>query len=150
MWRKREKFKRIKVMQVLFSEHNRNFFFSKTLFQVKDDCFTILHWFLPYINVKQPQANIRPLPLEPPCHPTPSRPSGLSQTPDLHSLRHAVNSHWPSISHVVGHMLLCYSRQSVPSSSHPVTTVGSLCLGLYCCPANRFTSTIFLESICVC
>ena len=38
---------------------------------LEDTLFTMLRWFLPYINIKQPQANICPLPLEPPpSHPT--------------------------------------------------------------------------------
>ena len=45
-------------------------------------------------------------------------------------------------------MFPCYS----PNSSHPLLPllcpqVCSLCLLLYCCPANRFISTIFLDSI---
>ena len=37
-------------------------------FQLEDNCFTILHWFLPYINRNQPSVYICPLPLEPPSH----------------------------------------------------------------------------------
>ena len=43
-----------------------DFFFI--FFQLKDNCFTILCWFLPYINMNQPQVYIRPLPLEPPSY----------------------------------------------------------------------------------
>ena len=35
---------------------------------MKDNCFTILCWFLPYINMNQPWIYICPLPLEPPSH----------------------------------------------------------------------------------
>ena len=35
-------------------------------FFLEDNCFTILCWFLPYINMNQPQVYIYPLPLEPP------------------------------------------------------------------------------------
>ena len=45
--------------------------FSKILFQLKDNCFTTLYWFLPYIDMNQPQVDICPLPLEPPSHPIP-------------------------------------------------------------------------------
>ena len=45
-------------------------------------------------------------------------------------------------------MLLC---QFVPTSPSPaVSTVCSLCLHVYSCPANRFISTIFLDSIYMC
>ena len=33
---------------------------------MKDNCFTILCWFLPYSNTNQPQVNPCPFPLEPP------------------------------------------------------------------------------------
>ena len=35
-----------------------------------------------------------------------------------------------------------------PSPSPAVSTVCSLCLRLHCCPANRFISTVLLDSIC--
>ena len=42
---------------------------------MKDDCFTTLCWFLPYINMNQPQVHTCPLPAESPSplppHPTP-------------------------------------------------------------------------------
>ena len=34
----------------------------------KDNCFAILRWFLPYIDMNQSQAYIWPLPLAPPSH----------------------------------------------------------------------------------
>ena len=40
-------------------------------FQLKDDCFTVLCWFLPYINMNQPWVQTCPLPLKPPSHLTP-------------------------------------------------------------------------------
>ena len=44
-------------------------------FLLEDNCFTILWWFLPYINISQPQVYMCPLPFEPPSylppHPTP-------------------------------------------------------------------------------
>ena len=43
--------------------YHRNFF----LF-LQGICFTILCWFLPYINMNQPQVYMCPLPLEPPSH----------------------------------------------------------------------------------
>ena len=35
---------------------------------LKDNCFTMLCWFLAYINMNQPQGHISPLPLEPPSY----------------------------------------------------------------------------------
>ena len=37
-------------------------------------------WFLPCINLSQPQVHTRPVPLECPSHPAPSHPSGSSQS----------------------------------------------------------------------
>ena len=37
-------------------------------FLLEDNCFTILWWFLPYINIYQPQVYICPFLLEPPSH----------------------------------------------------------------------------------
>ena len=46
----------------------------KKFFLLHGICFTILCWFLPYINISQPQVYICPLPPGPPCqlppHPT--------------------------------------------------------------------------------
>ena len=42
-----------------------NFFLNVLLV---DNCFTVLCWFLPHINMNQPLAYIYPLPLEPPSH----------------------------------------------------------------------------------
>ena len=38
-------------------------------FLLEYNCFTMLHWFLPYNNVNQPYVYIYLLPLEPPSHP---------------------------------------------------------------------------------
>ena len=40
-------------------------------FQLKDNCFTVLCWFLPYINKNQPWVQTCPLPFKPPSHRTP-------------------------------------------------------------------------------
>ena len=40
-------------------------------FKLKGSCFTILCWFLLYINMSQPYVYIYPLPLKPPSHLTP-------------------------------------------------------------------------------
>ena len=37
-------------------------------FLLEGNCFTILCWFLPYINMNQSQVYILPLPIEPPCY----------------------------------------------------------------------------------
>ena len=110
--------------------------------------FTILCWFLPYISMNQPQVYICPLSLEPPSR-LPPHPTSLGCHRALDcSLCHTADSHWLCILHMVMYMFPCYCL----SSSHPLPPtlypqVSSLCLHLYCCSANRFINTIFLDSI---
>ena len=69
-------------------------FFFKNYFQLEDNCFSILCWFLPYNNMNQPWVHICPLPPEPPPpFTTPSYPSRLSQSTGLSSLCHTANFH---------------------------------------------------------
>ena len=84
---------------------------------MEDNCFTILCWFLPYINMNQPQVYICALPLEPSSHLSPpSHPSRLSQNTGLSSLYHTANSHWLSILHIVVVQLL----SCVPLFANPL------------------------------
>ena len=74
----------------------------------------------------------------------------LSQSTSLSSLSHTANSHWLSVLHMVVYILLCSSLHL----SHPLLPplcpqLCSLCIHLYCCPANWCISTIFLDSICM-
>ena len=48
------------------------------LFLLGDNCFTILCWFLPYINMNQSQVYIYPLPPEPPTPHLPPHPAPLA------------------------------------------------------------------------
>lgn len=41
---------------------------SEGFFKLEDSCFTMLCWFLPYINTNQPQVYTCPLPPTPPLH----------------------------------------------------------------------------------
>ena len=54
-------------------------FFFLYLFQLEDKYFTILWWFLPYIDMNQPQVYMCPPSQTPLPPPFPSHPSGLSQ-----------------------------------------------------------------------
>ena len=67
--------------------------------------FTILCWFLPYVNMNWPRVHMYPLTLNPPPPPSAGYPSGLSQSTGFGCLLHALNSHWPSILHMVMYML---------------------------------------------
>ena len=80
--------------------------------------------------------------------PTPSHSSGLSQSTYLSSLSQTANSHWLSILHMVMYMSPCYSlHSSDPLLPSLCPQVRSLCLCLHCCSADKFISTIYLDSI---
>ena len=84
----------------------------------------------------------------PPPH-TPSHPSRMLQSSDLSSLSNTANSHWLRILYVVAYMFPCYSLHSSHPLLPPWTRVHKpvLYVCLCCCPADRFISTIFLDSI---
>ena len=46
-------------------DHWNSFF---KIFLSEDNCFTVLYWFLPYVNMSHPWVYMCPLPLEPPFH----------------------------------------------------------------------------------
>ena len=86
---------------------------------MEDTCFTILFWFLPYINMNQPWVYISPLPLEsaPPLPNSHHIPLLLVVSePALSSLSHSASSHWLSILHIA---VCVFPRYSLPSS-HPL------------------------------
>ena len=102
--------------------------------------FTILWWFLPYIDMNQPQVYMYGTPF-PPL--SPPHPSGLSQS----TLPHALSLHWSSISHMVIYMFQCYSL----ISSHPCLLphspiVSSLHLSLFCCLTRFVDQKNFLAN----
>ena len=83
--------------------------------------------------------------------PTPSYPSRLSQNTHLSSLSHTADFHWLSVLHMVVYMFHApLSIRPIFSSSLLCSQVCSLCLCLHCWPANKFISTIFLDSIYMC
>ena len=122
------------------------------LFSLEDNCFTMLCWFLPYINMNQLRVYTRPLPREPlshfPVHPTLLgclRPQGSG------SLHHTENPPWLSISYKIMHMFPSCSL----SSSHSLlpllcSQICSLCFHFYSYHANRFIIVIFIDSIYMC
>ena len=75
-------------------------------FLLEDNCFIILCWPLPYINMSQPQVYICLLPSEPPLSPSPSHPS------------RAVTEHWVElpVSHSKCPVALCFTYGNVCAS----------------------------------
>ena len=75
-------------------------------------------------------------------------PLGCPGAPVLGSLCHTVNSHWLSNLHMIIYLFHCYSFKQSHLLSPPLCPkIRSLCLHLYCCPVDRFISTIFLGSV---
>lgn len=82
----------------VMTHRDRHFFLKKSIyFKSKDNCFTMWHWFLPYINVNQAKVYVRPLPLEPtsllPSHTTPLGWCCPQRALDLSFLHHSLNVH---------------------------------------------------------
>ena len=124
-------------------------FFSINLFKLEDNYFIIFQWFLPYINMNQPQVYM--------CPPHPkhlshllshSIPLGCPRTLALGPLLHPLDLHWSSVLHMVMYMFQWYSLKS--SHPHLLPLSPKVCfiyLCLLCCPLCRIIGTIFLNSI---
>ena len=82
-----------------------------------------------------------PLPL-----PIPSYPLGYYRVPNLSFVHHTVNFYWLS-NFTYGSVYISIYSQFIPRLLPQLSTVHSLCLRLYSFPANRFTGTIFLDSM---
>ena len=125
------------------------------LFLLEDECFTVLCWVLPYVSMNQPQVYLCPLPApEPASHPLPTPPLGCHRAvTGPSSVCLPAGSHLLSVLRVV----MCLFPGWSLNSSHPLlpplcpqvcSTLYVLCL--HCYPANRFISTIFPDSRCMC
>ena len=126
-------------------------FFFKCYFQLEDNCFTILWWFLPYIDMNQPWMYVCLTILNPPptSLPTPS----LWVVPE-HQLwvpcfMH--QTHWSSILHMVIYMFQYYSlNSSYPRLLPQSPKICSLHLCLFFCLAYKVVVIVFLNSIYIC
>ena len=77
---------------------------------MEDNYFTILWWFLPYIDMNQPciyMCSPSRSPLPPPF---PYHPSGSSQCTSPEHLSHASNLGWWSVSPLIVYLFQCYSE----------------------------------------
>ena len=90
-----------------------SFFSSSFIFSLENNYFTILWWFLLYIDMNQPWVHMCPPILNPPSHlPPHTIPLGCPRAPTLGTLLHALNLHWSSILHMVIYIFQCYSLKS--------------------------------------
>ena len=105
---------------------------------------TILWWFLPYIDMNQPQVYVCPPSQNPLPLPSPSHPSGLPQCTSFEC---------PFSCTELG-LVICFTYGHIPVSMrffqiipffHSPTESKSLCL--FCCLAYSVIITIFLNSI---
>ena len=106
-----------------------------------------MYWFLPCINMNQPQVYICPLPLEPPSLlPPPPTPASCHRVPGLSSCVMIANSHWLSILCMVVHMFLCYSLHLPHPLLPPPVSASLFSMSVsHCCPANRLINAVFLD-----
>ena len=115
---------------------------------MEDNCFTILWWFLPYINMNWPQGYICPPILNSPSSSLPTPSSGLSQSTSFGcpaSYIILVLAIYFTYGNV--HVSILFSQISHPCLLPLSIKVCSLHLCLLCCPACRIVITVFLNSI---
>ena len=123
-------------------------FFKINLFLLVATYFTILWWFLPYIDMNLPWVYMCPPSWSPLPPPSPSHPSGSSQCTSPEHPVSCIDPGLGSISHMIIYMFQCYSlKPSQPRLLPPNPKVCSLHLCLFCCLTYRVIVTIFLNSI---
>ena len=114
--------------------------YLKKLFSLDDNYFTILWWFLPYIDTNWPQVYMC-FPLPPPL---PPHPSGLSRSTGFGCPASCVELALVIYITSVMNMFQSYSLKS----SHPhLLPLSPKVWFFFCCPACRIISTVFLDSI---
>ena len=121
-------------------------------FQSEANYYTILWWFLPYVNMNQAHVYMYPSILNTSSH-LPSHPIllGFPRALALSALLQASNLHWSSILHMVINIFQCYSLKSpLPHLLPHSPNFCSLHLCLFCCLVYKLIVTIFLNSIYMC
>ena len=94
-------------------EENYTGAFFKFIFNWEGNCFTMLCWFPPHINMSHHRYTYAlSLWNLPPTFPTSSHPLGCQGALHLSFLLHIANSHWLSILHMVLYTFPCYSLNS--------------------------------------
>ena len=120
--------KRELEVELITSSHQFNqsslcgcIFFVVYFYQLETNYFTIVQWFLLYIDMNQPWIYMCSPSRSPLPHPSPSHPSGSSQGTSPEHLSHASNLGWRSVSPLIVYWFQCYSlRTSHLAFSHRV------------------------------
>ena len=111
--------------------------------------FTILWWFLSYIDMNQPQVYMCPLILKPLLPPSPSHPSGLSQSTSFEGPASCTKLALV-ICFIYGNIFQHYSLILFHPCRLPHSPkVHSLHLCLFCSLVYTVVITAFLNSICI-
>ena len=124
-------------------DFSKMFFILKNYIKMEDNWFTMLCWFLPYINMNQPKVCTCSLPLDPPSH-FPLHPTQV--VTDHQTEIPALYSNFPlaiGFTHGIVYISMALS-QFVPPFPFLLCVHKSV---LYPCPENRFINTFFLNSI---
>ena len=112
---------------------------------MKDTNFTILWWFLPYIDMNQPRCPSILTTLPPPFPPHRSgspQNTGFECPASCMELTLVIYFTYGNI-----HVSMLFSQIIPPSPSPTKSKSLSFTSGLLCCPACRIISTVFLNSI---
>ena len=112
--------------------------------------FTILSWFLPYIDMNQPRVYMCSSSWTSSHLPPHPIPQGRPSAPAPSALSHASDLDWRSVSHMVIYMIQCYSLNHPTLAFSQSPKVCSLHLCLFCCLTYRVIITIILSSIYIC
>ena len=124
------------------------FYFSTYFYQLEANYFTILQWFLPYIDMNQPWIYMCSPSRSPLPPPSPSHPSGSSQCTSPEHLSHACSLSWRSVSPLIVYLFQCCSFKKFHPRLLPQNLkVCSVHLCLFFCFTYRVIVTIFLNSI---
>ena len=118
------------------------------LYSLEANYFTILKWFLPYIDMNQPWIYMcsPSWTLLPP--PSPSYTSGSSQCTRSEHLSHASNLDWRSVSQLIKYIFqFCYLRSTHSRLLSQSPKVCSIHLCLFFCLTYRVIIAIFPNSI---
>ena len=113
---KKKKILRLNIfLNIILQTFKIYIYISIYFYQLEANYFTILQWFLPYIDMNQPSIYMCS-PSRTPLPPlSPSHPSGSSQCTSPEPLSHASHLDWRSVSHLIIYMFRCCSLRS----SHP-------------------------------